>query len=286
MEKTIDYLVDTGFKDISFVNIGQQICSPRHSYGPLSQDKHLIHIVLSGKGKVNIDGRKYNLGKGNYFYFNPGEVTYYEADHEDPWHYFWFGFKASENFHHLQDTIEEIGTICDLEFFEKSADELTKIDYSLVENSIMIQSKLLGLLATFLDNAQTHHCKKISAPSTAFGQTYSDKFCRKVRTSYWKQSITIEEIAEDIGLNPAYFSTVIKEELNKTPLEYLVDYRLEKGERHIMYTNQSISEISYLVGYKNTNNFSRAFKQKYGKSPSSYRKKVQKELRNKEEFDD
>lgn len=51
--------------DLSLYSAGYEKCAPGHSYGPICRSYQFIHFVLSGKGKLEIDGHTFQLGAGD-----------------------------------------------------------------------------------------------------------------------------------------------------------------------------------------------------------------------------
>jgi len=84
--------------------------------------------------------------------------------------------------------------------------------------------------------------------------------------------LTLEAIAQQVHLSPAYFSSLFKREQGQTLTEFLTQVRLEKA-KELLRGNPSLSiyEISKQVGYEDANYFSRIFKKKMGISPIAYR---------------
>jgi methylphosphotriester-DNA--protein-cysteine methyltransferase len=64
--------------------------------------------------------------------------------------------------------------------------------------------------------------------------------------------------------------SLLKEE-GTTYIQLLNDTRKELASRYISNSRLSISEISYLLGFAEPTNFTRAFRRWTGKSPSEYR---------------
>ena len=89
-----EVIINKGYKDISPMQFGSQICKPRHSFGPALRTHWLLHYVVSGKGYFRIKDREYTVTAGNIFVIPPFVETYYEADSRDPWEYIWVGFTA------------------------------------------------------------------------------------------------------------------------------------------------------------------------------------------------
>lgn len=106
---------------------------------------------------------------------------------------------------------------------------------------------------------------------TGFGKM--DEIENYILKNYDKE-ITLKSIADRFCFEYSYFSKKFLKKTGKTFKQYLTDIRLEKAYNLIVNTNSSMMEISEKVGYKNYNNFSRSFIQKYGKKPVEIRKEV------------
>ena len=53
--------------------------------------------------------------------------------------------------------------------------------------------------------------------------------------------------------------------------KYIKRLRLEKAAQYLKYSEMGVSEIAYEVGFEDRAAFSKAFKKKYGRSPSAFR---------------
>lgn len=84
--------------------------------------------------------------------------------------------------------------------------------------------------------------------------------------------ITLEMIAEMVGLSPTYFSKLFKTEVGKGFAEYLIDLRIEKSKKMLAETTDSVKTIAVNVGYMDDKYFSKLFKKNLGIKPTDYRK--------------
>lgn len=82
---------------------------------------------------------------------------------------------------------------------------------------------------------------------------------------------TVSFFADTLNLSPNYFGDLIKKETGKSAIEYIHLKLLEYAKEKIMDKTKSISEISYQLGFKYPQHFTRLFKQKVGISPNEYR---------------
>lgn len=86
--------------------------------------------------------------------------------------------------------------------------------------------------------------------------------------------ITLKQIAERYHYTTEYTSRFIKETTGKTFSDILIDSRMKHAISLLKSTSLPVSEIAFLVGYENTENFIRTFKRKYDKTPTAYRKEL------------
>lgn len=89
------------------------------------------------------------------------------------------------------------------------------------------------------------------------------------------KAISLEEVADHIGISSYYLSKLFKERFQVTFIDYLTKTRLEKAKEHLLDPNVPLKEIALNIGYKDPNYFSRVFKKETGMSPSEYRLKYQ-----------
>ncbi|MDC3418405.1 response regulator [Aquibacillus salsiterrae] len=92
---------------------------------------------------------------------------------------------------------------------------------------------------------------------------------------YFYQSISLEEVAEQIGISSYYLSKLFKDTFHVTFIDYLTSTRLEKAKELLLDQQLPLKEIALNIGYKDPNYFSRVFKKEIGISPSEYRLKNQ-----------
>ena len=77
--------------------------------------------------------------------------------------------------------------------------------------------------------------------------------------------------ADALNLSPNYFGDLIKKETGISAQEYIQSKVIDIAKERIFDINKSIGEVSYDLGFKYPQHFTRLFKQKVGVSPSEYR---------------
>lgn len=89
---------------------------------------------------------------------------------------------------------------------------------------------------------------------------------------HFDQPHTSVSLARTVGLSPSHFRRQFKAAFGRTPREYLEAVRMEEAAQLIANGELSIKEVARKVGYRDSNNFSTAFKRFHGISPQSHRR--------------
>lgn len=90
----------------------------------------------------------------------------------------------------------------------------------------------------------------------------------------YHRKITLDEIASYASMNKTAFCLFFKKATNESFVAYLNVYRLQMACTMLSRSSKNISEICYAVGFTDIPYFNRAFKQRYGVSPTRYRASV------------
>ncbi len=98
----------------------------------------------------------------------------------------------------------------------------------------------------------------------------------------YSESISLDEMADFLGLNKCYFCQLFKRETGKTYSQLLNEIRVKKSLDLLLNTNMTILEIALTVGYNNQNYYNMAFKKIMGTTPLKYRNAMLKLKENKE----
>lgn len=83
---------------------------------------------------------------------------------------------------------------------------------------------------------------------------------------------TVSYCADELHLSANYFGDLIKKETGISALEYIQTKVIDVAKVRIFNIDKSISEISYGLGFKYPQHFTRLFKRKTGITPVEYRR--------------
>ena len=107
-----------------------------------------------------------------------------------------------------------------------------------------------------------------------FDEQTTIKYLREYVENNYTFDISMQEVAEDLGYSDAYFSKLFKQYFNQNFTAYLTEYRIKKAKELLTDTNNSIKDISRMVGYEDSNYFAKIFKRIVGEIPSKFRENL------------
>ncbi len=83
---------------------------------------------------------------------------------------------------------------------------------------------------------------------------------------------TVDSLACAVGMSRSRFAERFRELVGTTPMAYLAEWRLQRALNRLGRPGPSVKAIAGEVGFHSAAAFSRAFCDRFGKSPSAYRK--------------
>lgn len=93
---------------------------------------------------------------------------------------------------------------------------------------------------------------------------------------HYKDDMSLEQLADLVGMTPTAFSRYFKQRTSKNISEYIVDIRLGYAARMLIDTADSVSTICWRTGFNTLSNFNRLFRKRKGCNPTEFREKYQK----------
>lgn len=88
---------------------------------------------------------------------------------------------------------------------------------------------------------------------------------------YYNQSISLKQVAKEMGYNYTYFSNVFNRTFGCGFSQFVNRFRADNASELIRTTNQSMAEISNACGFESLRSFNEQFKRLYSLSPTEYR---------------
>lgn len=163
-----------------------------------------------------------------------------------------------------EDRLEGIDTGADAYLAKPFQTELLKSTIAnLLSNRRLLRNKFSG------NQQQEGKIEKISLTSN--DEKLMERIMKVVNEHMNDSELNVEMLAAEVGLSRVHIHRKLKELTNLSPREFIKNIRLQQAAILLAEDRKlSISEVAYAIGYSNLSNFSSAFRDKYGMSPTEY----------------
>lgn len=88
---------------------------------------------------------------------------------------------------------------------------------------------------------------------------------------HYAEAVTLEDIAGSANISRSEAGRCFNTYMGCSPVDALIQHRLQIAHRLIKDTTMTLQEISYSCGFNSVHYFSRQFRQTYGYTPGQYR---------------
>lgn len=130
---------------------------------------------------------------------------------------------------------------------------------------VFLEAKICELLTLQIDQFTADKTTQPTLKKNDVDKLYE---VRELLNQNLTNPYSIEQMARMVGLNRTKLQEGFKELFHTTVFGYLTDQRMEQAKELIMDGQfETIAEVSNLIGYKNHQHFTVAFKKKYGYLP-------------------
>ena len=247
---------NNSIKDIYPLFVGYEKCEPSHRFGPHTRDYYIIHFCLSGKGRLTDKYGTHEIREGELFIIRSREITVYTADEKDPWEYMWLAFLGDSC--HIFSTEKSVYS-----FSRELAEKLKENIFSQNTSPYIYTSVIYELIHNlFLEKKE-----KNDTPS----------LIKKYIDYNYMYEISVSSLAKAYSFDRSYMFKLFKARYKMGIKEYITEVRM-KNAKCFLSDGISVSKCATMVGYKDEFNFSRAFKNHTGISPSKWKNSTKQEL--------
>ena len=222
-----------------------------------------IEFVISGEGVCVVDGVEYNFKAGSIFVLSP--INTHEIKSADAEIFnvmFSFGEESGE---FLPSTI--YNNRCPL--IESSGEDMEFIYQLLRELVASYENDISGsrlLLSCLFKKLQRMGRGESFEPDGYVGRALL------IISEGFKGGIALGDVARRLGLTPAYFSSIFKQQTGICFSEYLDNLRFSYAKNLLLFTDMPILQVAQKSGFEDYTNFSRRFKKQFGMTPSDFRR--------------
>lgn len=211
--------------------------------------------------------KKGTLPKGRGIIFHPDLIKGTPLGREIK-HYTFFSYSSNEALHMSEDE-RKLLTDC-----------LSNIKKELMQPADTFSKKLISKnIELMLDYCMRFYTRQFETRAVA-NKSVIVKF-ESLLDDYFndgqakvKGLPTVKYFADKICLSPNYFGDLVKKETGKNAIDYIHNKLIDMAKEMLLGTDDTVSEISYELGFQYSQHFNRLFKRSTGYTPTAYRRGV------------
>ncbi|MDD6214592.1 MAG: AraC family transcriptional regulator [Firmicutes bacterium] len=233
--------------------------------------------VLKGSMTIFLDNRKYTAKTGDLIFVN-SEIIHGAYPENCIYECVVYDGLFVPNLYVRGRSFSEVtasGQIQVNEYFPAENDDLHRFSDGIFDEMkakddgkyYRVISMLCGFYGVILkDSLYIESCGEISEASQKL------KIVLKYIREAYENPITLYDMSQIAGLSPKYFCTYFKRLTGKTPIDYLVTYRIERASRRLINTDDPVTDIALSTGFNDLSYFIKTFKNIKGVTPNTFRK--------------
>ncbi len=264
-------------KEIQMVSVGCERCLPeylvdRKSFpqptNELQQSSYTtFDFVVEGKGNLLLNGQKHRLIPGCLYVYAQNVPHKISTDPNFPMLKYFLVCAHDHSF-------RPFGSILDQDFGLigiNSIDEITGL-FELIVGNANLDSSFARPICNALTNALVLKiCEDAELGDWGNSRAWTtyNRILQHLRTNYYRIK-SIEQLADETNLDPAYLSRIFKRFHKEGPYKFLIRLKMSHAASLLLNSGYLVKQVAYELGYENPFHFSRSFKSIYGLSPENF----------------
>lgn len=231
---------------------------------------HALYFAQNGSGSLTMQGRTYELKKGDFYFVTPNEPLRYYSEEQDPLRYYWFAF--------YPELAGEISTMLGLSQEEPvraaiAPQQVERIFESLLEARSATTEFYFTALSALMQILTTEYAGVSTGRTTVRHEAFAENVKQLIELNYNNPEFHIEAVARMLYVSHAHMTRIFREIEGITPVNYLIELRLQYAAKRLRECEDSIKMVCEASGFQDEWHFMKSFKKRFGMTVREYRER-------------
>ena len=236
---------------------------------PRGAAQQILLVCTDGEGWCRTDGSEFAVSRGGVVFLPAGRPHAYGASESDPWTLWWFHFTGSDSDGLVRAAHAAAGgRVTHLRDPAPVASLVSQVIDAL-DSGPTISALIRASGAAWHAIAQVIATGRRS-PGPALHPV--ERAVEHLRATA-PQRTSVSALASMVGLSPSQLSSLFREHLGVSPLQFQVQLRMSRARELLDGTDLSIASVARTSGYEDPMYFSRQFTRVHGMTPTAYRER-------------
>lgn len=147
-------------------------------------------------------------------------------------------------------------------------DEINELDHlKLLDSELMLKTRMYAIWELYYKHGKLND---VMEDDNSLNQERIKPVLAYIEENY-SYEVTLSELAALIPMSEGQFCRVFRQTMNRTPMQYIMRYRVMQSCNLLTETNKKIAEIANLSGFNNISYYNKVFLSIVGCTPKQYR---------------
>jgi len=228
-----------------------------------------LFYIVGGKGQFLIQDQLYAVNSNNLVIINPN-VTHTEVSlNAQPLEYIVLGIEGIE----LATSNSSNGQFNILDHFEsvEISSCLRNILREMEQKNTGYEDVCQAYMEILIIRLMRNTALSVATEPQVISGNRQCAAVKRYIDLHFKESLTLDQLAEDAHMNKYYLSHAFKQEYGTSPINYMITKRIEESKYLLAETDLSLSQIAQLLGFSSLSYFSQVFRRTQSVSAMEYR---------------
>jgi len=273
VEKGEYYFLDAGAPARATLVVvcgGREVCGARYRVDRRDFPYHSVELVVSGRGRVTLDGAVHRLQPGTLFRYGPGVAHRMSVEPGSRMVKYFVDFTGSgvgRLFRSGPWTDAAPRQLADPTRAQAIYDELQRAGSRHSPRARRMAALLLQQLVLLVADEAMPASRLDSRSWAAYRR------CREQMEAHVGRVASLADVARACGLSPAHVCRLFRRHGDRSPHQALLRLKMARAASSLLERRLLVREAAEEVGFPDPYHFSKAFKRVYGASPEAFRER-------------
>ena len=237
-----------------------------------------LFYVVSGSGSFVAEKTEFPVSKNDMVIINPNVQHTEKSLHTTPLEYIVLGidglFFSFENILSAKEGISVQTSMGAVYKYNMQSSNVYAYLNIMLEEISQKQENYEAVCQNLLEVLLTCMLRNNNLSVVQDSNTLANRECAQIKNyldANYSENITLDTLASLTHMNKYYMAHAFTRYTGLSPINYLLQKRIQEGKSLLESTTFSIAQISAMLGFSSQSYFSQAFKKATGKTPISHR---------------
>lgn len=243
-----------------------------HDWPSVLHTHHFTELfyVLNGEGHFLIEDKKIPVKADDLVIINPNVIHTEQCDTKNKLEYIVLGISGLQ-------FVSKKEAHCDYSIhnFKSNKKEIIFILQTIIREAQKKDDNFHEICQSLLDVLLMYLMRKTETTVSSDTSKKASRECRFIEQyidEHFSEDISLETLSSLTYMNKYYLVHAFKNYKGVSPINYLIDKRIQEAKLLLETTNYSIAKIAQHVGFSSQSYFSQIFRKETNLSPIQYKK--------------